>query len=101
MTDINMTELNKRQLPTNGLAISSLVVGIITLIISWIPILNFLSLLMGPVGIVFAILGIRQIKQQPNEMKGSGRALTGLLLNICGILICAAMYALWFAATVK
>jgi hypothetical protein len=91
-----MAEQNK--LPTNGLAISSLVLGIITVLISWIPVLNFMSLLMGVLGIVFAFLGIRQIKREPDEMKGSGRALTGLLLNISGVVIAGAITFLMFSA---
>jgi hypothetical protein len=93
-----MSEQNKRVLPTNGLAISSLVLGIITVLISWIPVLNFMSLLMGALGIVFAFLGIRQIKREPDQMKGSGRALTGLLLNISGFVIAGAITYLMFSA---
>lgn len=91
-----MSEQSK--LPTNGLAISSLVLGIITVLISWIPVLNFMSLLMGVLGIVFAFLGIRQIKREPDEMKGSGRALTGLLLNLSGVVIAGAITFLMFSA---
>jgi hypothetical protein len=88
----------QRNLPTNGMAISSLVLGIITLPFSFVPVFNFLALLTGIVGIVLGAVGIRQVKRNPDAMKGSGLALTGLLLSVAGVVITIAMLVLFFLA---
>jgi len=88
----------KSNLPTNGMAISSVVLGAIALPTAIFPFLNFLVLVIGPLGMFFGWRAIKQVKQHPEEMKGSGLALTGLLLNVAGtaltlmILIFLAMF---------
>lgn len=88
----------KRVKPTSGLAITSVVLGACTLVASIIPFLNFICLLMGPIGIVLGSLAIRQSKRHADEMRGSGLALTGLLLNVAGTAMTVLVLVLVFAA---
>lgn len=41
-----------------GLAIASLVLGIIAVLLSWIPIVNYLAVILGVVGLVLGVIGI-------------------------------------------
>ncbi|PWK13740.1 DUF4190 domain-containing protein [Tumebacillus permanentifrigoris] len=89
----------KRTKPTSGLAITSLVLGGCTLLSSIIPFLNFIDLVMGPVGIVLGSLAIRQVKRHGEEMKGGGVALTGLLLNVAGVAMTLLVLMLFMAGS--
>ena len=79
--------MSETYVPRNRMAVSSLVMGVITILTAWIPFLNFLSLLMGPLGIIFGYVAIRQIKQAQTPVKGSRMALTGLLLSVAGTVL--------------
>jgi hypothetical protein len=73
--------------PTNRMSVSSLVLGILAILTSFIPFLNFLALLIGPLGMIFGFIAIRQIKASKEPVNGGGKALTGLLLSLAGTLI--------------
>jgi hypothetical protein len=77
----------KRKLPINGLAMSSAVLGGITLLVSFIPFVNFFAILLGVIGVLFAVLGLRQIRREPERMRGVPRAIAGLLLNGLGLAV--------------
>ncbi|MCX7570521.1 DUF4190 domain-containing protein [Tumebacillus sp. DT12] len=80
------------------MAMASLSMGVITLLTSFVPFLNFLSLVMGPFGIVLGFLAIRRIKQSKKPLKGSGVALTGLLLSVAGTALALLILLLLWAA---
>ncbi len=44
--------------PSTGLAISSLILGAIGLCLSWIPIVNYLSVILGIIGLILGGIGI-------------------------------------------
>ncbi|HEU4965221.1 MAG TPA: DUF4190 domain-containing protein, partial [Bacilli bacterium] len=58
------------QLPTNGMAVAALVLGIITMLCSFIPFLNFIAFITGVLGIIFGAVGINQVKKNPDRTKG-------------------------------
>jgi hypothetical protein len=93
--------VQKRVKPTSGLAITSVVLGGCTLLSSIIPILNFIDLLLGPIGIVLGALAIRQVKRRGEEMKGGGVALTGLLLNVAAVAMTLLVTMLFFTGTTQ
>ena len=66
-----------KNLPTSGLAIAGLVVGIL----SFIP---FVGLLLGIIAIILGWIGFNQIKNK--QYKGQGLAKAGIILGILGIL---------------
>ncbi|MDR0854474.1 MAG: DUF4190 domain-containing protein [Clostridiales Family XIII bacterium] len=83
---------NFAQPPTgvSGLAIAGLVVGIIAVAGSWIPLLNFISIIMGIVAIGLSvgafIVTVKGIK------KGKEIAIAGIVLGIITIVLFIVMY---------
>lgn len=75
---------------TNGFAVASLVLGILTL-----P-MCYLGIITGLLGIVFGILGIRQVNDQPERFVGKGLAVAGIILSaIFGLLWGGLFLATW------
>ncbi|MDQ3306466.1 MAG: DUF4190 domain-containing protein [Actinomycetota bacterium] len=68
--------------PSNGIGIAALVVGIISLVISWVP---FLGLLLAIVAIVLGVLGIR--KASRGEATNKGMAITGVVTGGLALLV--------------
>ncbi len=71
-----MKETNKK----SSLSTAALVLGIIAICVSFIPFLNYLSIIMGILSVIFGLIGI--IKKQ-----GTGGAIAGLVLGIISIAI--------------
>ena len=65
----------------NGLAVAGLVLGILSLVLFWIP---FLGILLGILGLIFGGIGIGRANKVG---KGKGMAIAGLVMGILGILI--------------
>ncbi len=81
---------------TSGCAIASLVLGIVALLISWMPIVNNFSAFIGIIGLVLGIIGIIGIKR--GKKSGKGLAIAGLILNILSILIVLATQSMYSSA---
>ena len=69
---------------SNGLAIASLVLGIVAIVFSFIGLSIPFGLIIGIVGI---ILGVMAKKKNP-----SGMATAGLVLSIIGTILCAIIF---------
>lgn len=69
---------------SNGLAITSLVLGIVAIVFSFIGLSIPFGLIIGIVGI---ILGVMAKKKNP-----SGMATAGLVLSIIGTVLCAIVF---------
>ena len=69
---------------SNGLAIASLVLGIVAIVFSFIGLSIPFGLIIGIVGI---ILGVMAKKKNPN-----GMATAGLVLSIIGTVLCAIVF---------
>jgi len=68
---------------TSGLAIASMVCGICSLVLSWVPGLGFL---LGILAIIFGIVAISQTGKDPS-LGGRGMAIAGLVCGIVGMVI--------------
>lgn len=68
---------------TNGVAIAALVIGIIAILISWVPALGALA---GILALVLGFVGRSKAKKTPANV-GSGQALTGIVTGILATLI--------------
>lgn len=77
-----MTNTAPQPQPTNGLAIASLVLGIVSIMFVWIPIIGLLGTVMALVGLVLGILALRQ----PG---GRGLAIGGLVCAGVSMIITA------------
>lgn len=63
----------------NGAATAGLIFGIITLCVSWIPVVNGLPAIPG---LIFSIAGVAK-----KDAGGKGRAITGLIMSSIGLFI--------------
>jgi len=66
---------------TNGMAITGLVMGILTLTLG----LCCGGPIFAVLGIIFSAVGISQINRNPTLYAGKGMAVTGLVLSIVGL----------------
>ncbi len=80
---------NNKQSNKKGLAIASMILGILAILGSWIPYLNIGSIIMALVGIGLGIPAlVIYIKTKKSSL---GMALTGLILSVLTIIIAVAM----------
>ncbi len=70
---------------SSAAGIVSLILGILAIIICWIPIINNLSAVAGIIGLIFGIVAILRIKKK--NLSGKGVAVAGLMLCILSIVI--------------
>lgn len=80
----------------SGLAITALVLGIITLLLCWVPIFNNIIFIVAIVGLIFGIIAMVMVKKNPTKRRGFGMALAGLILSvvsIAGVLITQSIYS--------
>lgn len=78
MSDYNS---NPAAPPSKGLAIGSLVVGIIALLLSLIPVIGFLSWILGPAGLIMGVLAV-------NKPASKGLAIGGIVTSVLAIVVC-------------
>ena len=70
---------------TNGIAIAALVIGILSLLIAWVP---FLGLLGGVGGVLALILGfVGRSKAKDPSTGGNGAAITGIVTGILALVL--------------
>lgn len=69
---------------SNGLATAGFVLGLLGLLGSWIPVLNFVGILLGVVGAVLAAVGLAKSKRVG---AGKGLAIAGLVLGVLAVII--------------
>jgi len=74
----------------NGLAIGSLVVGILALVASWVPIAGWV---LGAVAVVLGVLSRRQVKT------GNSLGLAGLILGAVAFVISTALFLVALSQT--
>ena len=80
---------------TNGMAIASLVCGILGLVLFWAC---FVGVVISIVAVVLGFLGRNKAKQLPGE-SGSGVALAGIITGGIGVLAGIAMLVLFFVGS--
>jgi hypothetical protein len=68
--------------PRNGAGIAALVLGILSILLSW---LLGLGLLPGVIGLVLGIVGLRRVRR--GRATNRGTALAGLITSILGVLL--------------
>jgi hypothetical protein len=78
---------------TNGIAIAAMIIGIIALLISWIPILGVLA---GVLALVLGFVGRSKARKFP-AVGGNGAAITGIVTGILATLISIAVTIALFA----
>lgn len=76
-----------------GLAIASLVLGIIALLLSWVPIINNLAAVLAVVGLGLGIPALLRARKGTHE--GRGMAIAGLVTSVVAIAVVIATQAFY------
>lgn len=95
-TDRTTVHVNLPQESGGGLATAAMVIGIIALILSFIPVIGFISWILAPLAIIFGGISLYGAIQN-NRAKGS--AITGLVTGLVALFICM-LWAASFGAAV-
>lgn len=67
---------------SNGMGIASLVLGILSILLGWIPIIGLVSWILAPLGLIFGFIALGKTNK--------GLAIGGLITSGIGLLICIA-----------
>jgi hypothetical protein len=70
--------------PTNGLAVAAMIIGILSLLISWIPFVGLLGVVGGGLALLLGLLGRGRAKKIAN---GGGLAVTGVITGLLAVLV--------------
>ncbi|MDF2505300.1 MAG: hypothetical protein K0R06_2794 [Clostridium sp.] len=83
------------------MAIATLVLGIVGLILCFIPILNFIGLLFSIIGIILGIKTKIKFNQSEVIMKGDSLTTSGIVLGIMGIIVFIIVITIMLAFTIS
>jgi|FLOH01.1.fsa_nt_gi uncharacterized membrane protein len=78
----------------NGMAIASFVLGIVSLLLFWIPILGWILFVLA---IVFGFIALNQLKKNKKQ-EGKGFAMTGLITGFVSLALSIIIGIIWLAA---
>ena len=67
--------------PSTGLAVGSLITGIIALVLSLIPFIGFISWILAPAGLIMGVIAV-------NKPAGKGLAIGGIVTSAIALIIC-------------
>jgi uncharacterized membrane protein YidH (DUF202 family) len=85
----------------DDMAIATLVLGIVGLILCFIPILNFIGLLFSIIGIILGIKTKIKFNQSEVIMKGDSLTTSGIVLGIMGIIVFIIVITIMLAFTIS
>ncbi|ATE57469.1 MmpS family transport accessory protein [Actinosynnema pretiosum] len=80
----------------NGMATGSLVLGLVGLLLSFIPFIGVIAWPMVIVGLVLGLVAISKLKKNPANSKGL--AISGTILSALGLIVCILWAAVFGAA---
>lgn len=81
---------------TSGMAIASLVLGIIAIFFSFVPLVNWFSFVLVILGVIFGVIGI--IGTGAGKKGGRGLAIAGLAVSLVALIVTLVSNASLFAA---
>ena len=84
------------QKPQSAAAIVGLVLGILAIVISWVPIVNNFAFIVGLIGLIFAIVGLTGTLR--GKKRGRGIAIAALVVNILSVALVLGTQSLYGAA---
>lgn len=71
--------------PSNGIGTAAGVLGIVGAVLMFIPIIDYLAIILGVLAVIFGAVGINRSKRLGGA--GKGMAITGLVLGLISIAI--------------
>lgn len=92
----NGAPIQPSTLSTSGMAVASLVLGIIGIATSFLPIVNNGSFFLAILGVIFGIVGIVGINK--GKKKGKGLGIAGIVLSVVTIVVVLVTQSLYSAA---
>jgi hypothetical protein len=81
MSENNINQGGYVQAPGNGMAVASLVLGILSILFVWIPFVGLVSWILAPIGLVLGLVALKQ-------PFGRGMAIAGSICSGIGLLGC-------------
>ena len=91
MSENNFNQGGYVQAQSNGLAVASLVLGILSILFVWIPFIGLVSWILAPIGLVLGLVAL-------NKPFGRGMAIAGSICSAIGLLGCIGWVVLIGAA---
>jgi hypothetical protein len=82
--------------PGNGIGIAGGVCGIVAVVLCWIPFVDYVSIVLGALAIIFGALGIRNANAHGGG--GKGMAITGVVTGIVALVISILFLAIVYTA---
>ncbi|MFZ4718614.1 MAG: DUF2510 domain-containing protein [Ilumatobacteraceae bacterium] len=82
--------------PKRGMAVAAFVIGLLSLLLGWVPLVAVLAAVGVVIALVFGIIGLRRSAAQQGY--GRGFAITGIVLAVLAIPVCVAGFV--FTASV-
>ncbi|MEC3982275.1 DUF4190 domain-containing protein [Amycolatopsis sp. H20-H5] len=73
--------------PKNGLGTAGFIVGLVGLVVAVLPLLGIVGSPLVIIGLVLSLLGLKKVRKGLANNKGM--AITGIVLSMIGILVCA------------
>ena len=80
---------------TNGIGVAAGVCGIIAVALCWIPFIDYTSIVLGTLAIIFGVIGVRNANRYGGA--GKGMAVTGIVCGIVGLAIALIFLLLIYA----
>lgn len=77
-----------QQKKNDGLAIASMVCSLVGICV--------FGLILGIVGIILGAISIKKINERPNELKGKGMAIAGVIVGIFDVVVYAILFIFWW-----
>lgn len=69
------------------LAVLALIFGIAAIVTSWVPFVNFLSLLIAIAAMVIGVVELKRIDRGTSSSAGRGFAITGIILGAVAVVL--------------
>jgi len=91
MSENNFNQGGYVQVQSNGMAVASLVLGILSILFVWIPFIGLVSWILAPIGLVLGLVAL-------NKPFGKGMAIAGSICSGIGLLGCIGWVVLIGAA---
>jgi hypothetical protein len=82
--------------PGNGIGIAGGVCGIVAVVLCWIPFVDYVSIILGALAIIFGALGLRHANTHGGA--GKGMAITGIVTGIVALVISVLFLAVVYTA---
>lgn len=95
MTEENNVQPAPQAKKMSALGITSLVLGIIGLIGSWIPILNNASFFIALFGVLFGVIGLITIARSKGAKGGKGLTIVATLISVAAIVVVLATQSIY------